>query len=135
MPYLSRIPALCVVCLLLLTTASAAPAAEPNDWSRFNIELEVGPVWQTRNDVRIPGDTGTEFSLKDLTGSGPYPSGRVTFDWNIRQRHGLRLIVAPLQFDERGTFDQPVSFSGATFDPETSTTESVNENETPVLRN
>jgi len=121
MPYLLRIPALCVACLLSLTTASAAPAAEPNDWSRFNIELEVGPVWQTRNDVRIPGDTGTEFSLKDLTGSGPYPAGRVTFDWNIRHRHGLRFIVAPLQFDDKGAFDQPVLFSGATFDPGTPT--------------
>jgi hypothetical protein len=116
-----KIPVFCMACLLSLATASASPAAEPNDWSRFSIELEVGPVWQTRNDVRIPGDTGTEFSLKDLTDSGPYPAGRITFDWNMRKRHGLRLIVAPLQFDGRGSFDQPVFFSGATFDPQTST--------------
>jgi hypothetical protein len=121
MPCLSKIPAFCLACLLSLATASAAPAAEPNGWSRFSIELEAGPVGQTRNDVQIPGDTGTEFSLKDLTGSGPYPAGRITFDWNMRQRHGLRLIVAPLQFDGRGSFDQPVFFAGTTFEPQAST--------------
>ncbi|MCJ8499857.1 DUF481 domain-containing protein [Desulfatitalea alkaliphila] len=118
---LSRIPAFCLACLLSLAAAAAAPAAEPNHWRRFAFELEVGPVWQTRNDVRIPGDTGTEFSLKDLTGSGPYPAGRITLDWNIRQRHGLRFIVAPFQFDGKGSFDRSVSFSGGTFAPGTST--------------
>ncbi len=121
MPGLSRISAFCLACLLPLAIAAAAPAAEPQDGSRFSLELELGPVWQTRNDVRIPGDTGTEFSLKDLTGSGPFPAGRITFDWDVRQRHGLRFIVAPFQFDGRGTFDQPVVFTGVTFDPGTST--------------
>jgi hypothetical protein len=121
MPRLSRVPAFCFACLLLLTTAAAAPAAETQGVSRFSIELEAGPVWQTRNDARIPGDTGTKFSLKDLTGSGPYPAGRITLDWDIRQRHGLRFIVAPFQFDGRGSFDRSVLFSGGTFDSGTST--------------
>jgi hypothetical protein len=71
--------------------------------------------------VRIPGNTGTEFSFKDLTGSGPYAAGRFTFDWNFLERHGLRLEVVPLRIDGTGTFNQPVSFAGTTFSPGTPT--------------
>ena len=109
----------CFLCSLLL--AFPTSAVEQKDWKRFRFELEGGPVWQAKNDVRIPGNTGTEFSFKDLIGSGPYTAGRFTFDWNIRERHGLRLEVAPLRIDGTGTFNQPVSFAGTTFSPGTST--------------
>jgi len=114
-------PAAIFLGLLLLLSAIPSAAVDRNHWKRFSFELEVGPVWQSKNDVRIPGDTGTEFSFKDLTGSGPYASGRFTFDWNIRQRHGLRFIAAPLRIDGTGTFDQPVSFAGQNFAPATAT--------------
>lgn len=118
----SAISAFCIACLAsLLVVAFAPPAAGQNDWDRFGIELETGPVWQGRNDVQIPGDTGTRYSFKDLTSSGPYPAGRLTFDWNPRQRHGFRFIVSLLEFDDRGTFDQPVLFNGTPFAPGVST--------------
>jgi hypothetical protein len=107
--------------LFLLLLALPTMAAEQKDWKRFRFELEGGPVWQAKNDVQIPGNTGTEFSFKDLTGSGPYAAGRFTFDWNFLERHGLRLEVAPLRFDGTGTLIQPVSFAGTTFSPGTST--------------
>jgi hypothetical protein len=109
------------LCILLIFLATPTRAADRNDLKRFGIELEAGPVWQSSNDVRIPGNTGTEFSFKDLTGSGPYASGRFTFVWNIRERHGLRFIAAPLRIDGTGTFNQPVSFAGTNFAPDTST--------------
>jgi hypothetical protein len=74
----------CFSCFFFLLLAFPSSAAEQKDWKRFRFELEGGPVWQTKNDVQIPGNTGTEFSFKDLTGSGPYAAGRFTFDWNIR---------------------------------------------------
>jgi hypothetical protein len=107
--------------LIFAVIGTSTMAAEQKDWKRFRFEVEGGPVWQTKNDVRIPGNTGTEFSFKDLTGSGPYAAGRFTFDWNILERHGLRLEVAPLRIDGTGTFDQPVSFAGTTFSPGTPT--------------
>jgi hypothetical protein len=108
-------------CLFLLLLAFQTSAAEPKDWKRFRFELEGGPVWQAKNDVRIPGNTGTEFSFKDLTGSGPYAVGRFTFDWNFLERHGLRLEIAPLRIDGNGMFDQPVNFAGTSFSPGTPT--------------
>jgi hypothetical protein len=111
----------CLVFLFLLLLALPTMAAEQKDWKRFRFELEGGPVWQAKNDVRIPGNTGTDFSFKDLIGSGPYAAGRFTFDWNFLERHGLRLEIAPLRIDGNGTFNQPVSFAGATFSPDTQT--------------
>lgn len=96
--------------------AVATPlAADP---PRFVVELEAGPVWQTSNDVQIPNDeSATRFALDDLVGAGPWPSGRLYATWNINQRHGLRLLLAPLSYTETGIFDGPVDFAGARYEP------------------
>jgi hypothetical protein len=97
-----------------LAVISPAPAAEEE--KRFEVELEAGPVWQSKNDVQIPNDeTGTRFSLKDLAGTGPWPAGRFYFSWNIKGRHGLRLLLAPLSITETGSLDEPVDFAGESF--------------------
>ncbi|MGD8360913.1 MAG: hypothetical protein PVJ04_05740 [Gemmatimonadota bacterium] len=86
----------------------------------YEIEFEAGPVWQSRNDVQIPNDqTGTRFSLADLAGKGPWPAGRAYLTWNINQRHGLRLLLAPFSLTETGSVSEPVSFAGETFQPGT----------------
>ena len=68
----------------------------------FEVELELGSAWQARNDVQIPGDMGTRFALDDVVGSGPWVTGRINFNWNVKGRHGLRLVAAPLGYDETG---------------------------------
>ena len=82
---------------------------------RWTVELEGGPVWQSRNDVAVPGDTGTRFALDDLTGAGPFPWGRVTIDYRLWGRHAVRAMVAPLSITETGTLAAPVSFQGQVF--------------------
>jgi len=104
----------------LLVLASIAIAALPAtaETSRFSLELEAGPVWQSSNNVQIPNDEfGTRFSLKDLVGTGPWPAGRIYFTWNINQKHGLRLLLAPLSYTESGIFDEEVLFAGAAYEP------------------
>ena len=112
---------LCLAFSMGIFGAMTAIAAGPTDGRKFNIEIEAGSVWQSKNDVRIPGDSGTEFSFKDLTGTGPYAAGRLSLGWTIRKRHGLRWVAAPLRVNGSGTFDQPVSFAGTTFAAGTST--------------
>ncbi len=92
-----------------------APQGSKRLRRRFSVELEAGPVWQTRNDVSIPGDTGSRFPLDDLTGAGPFPYGRVTLDWRVSERHNVRALVAPLEISETGTLAAPVSFAGKTY--------------------
>lgn len=98
-----------------LATAAAVSGQEP---SRFAAELELGPVWQSRNDVQIPNDAeGTRFSLVDVAGNGPWPAGRLYLTWNVSERHGLRALAAPLSYTETGTLDEPVEFAGASYLP------------------
>jgi len=97
---------------------AVAPAVFAQEPTRFAVELELGPVWQSSNDVQIPNDAdGTRFSLVDLAGYGPWPAGRLYLTWNINERHGLRALAAPLSFTETGILQEPVDFAGASYLP------------------
>jgi hypothetical protein len=103
------------LCLLLLLLA---PLAATGQTPRLVVDLEGGPVWQTSNDVEIPNDgTATRFSLRDAVRSGPWPAGRIYVTWNLAERHGLRLLLAPLSTTEDGMLDEPVDFAGTSFVP------------------
>mgnify|MGYP001817040273 CR=1 FL=1 len=104
---------LCLVCLVAVAlSARAEPPATPS----FQLELEGGAVWQSRNDVQVPNDaTGTRFSLVDLIGEGPWPAFRFYATWNINDRHGLRILAAPLSITETTTLTDPVAFAGSSF--------------------
>ena len=94
--------------------------AGPNDIERTLIaQLELGPVWQSRNDVQIPNDPSTtRFSLVDLVGSGPYPGIRLYLTWRIAKHHDLRLMLAPLRYTESGEFSEQTGFAGQTYQPD-----------------
>lgn len=79
--------------------------------------FEGGAVWQSKNDVRVPNETGTLFSLSDVIGTGPYGAFRAEFDFDINERHGFRVVVAPLEITDTGTLPGVVSFAGEEFDP------------------
>ena len=91
--------------------ASARPGEDPK-WSFI---VEAGPVWQSRNDVQIPGDTGTRFSLADFAGSGPFPFYRLELAYEFNARHSLRFLVAPFEYTESGTFVDDVFFVDQVF--------------------
>ena len=82
------------------------------DW---RLGVEAGPVWQSRNDVQIPGDTGTRFSLTDIVGSGPFPYVRFELAYKFNDRHSLRFLLAPLEYTETGVLTSNVSFAGQSF--------------------
>ena len=104
---------LAILCLLAPPSGARAQGVPT-----FQFELEGGPAWQTKNDVQIPNDeTGTRFSLVDLAGEGPWVAGRLYATWNINERHGIRMLLAPFSVTETGTLGDPVDFAGETFDP------------------
>ena len=45
----------------------------------------------------------------------------MTIGWDIRQRHSLKFVAAPLRVTGSGTFNQTVTFAGSTFAAGTST--------------
>jgi len=101
--------------LILGTFWAIVPASYGYNANKFKFEIEAGPVWQSRNDVRIPNDTGTRFSLREIQGTGPFATGRIYFDYSFSPRHEFQLLAAPLTFTSTGRLNMPVSFVGATF--------------------
>lgn len=89
---------------------AAAPAAAEG----WRFEAEGGAIWFGRNDVRIPGDTGTRFDMLDLTGEGPDPYIRLSGEYSFG-RHTFRGTAAPLRVSGTGTLPGPVQFAGETF--------------------
>jgi hypothetical protein len=96
--------------------------SEASAQDRWRVDFENGAAISGYNDVRIPGDTGTLFSLTDDLTSDTAYFWRVRADFRLAPKHVLSALVAPLTIHAAGTFDQPVSFAGATFAPGVPTT-------------
>jgi len=92
-------------------------SAEDEAWeaSRWSLRLEGGAFWMARNDVQVPGDSGTRFDMLDVVGTDASAFGRVHLDWRVSRRHALRLVYAPVRASGTGLLTQPVDFDGVSF--------------------
>jgi len=104
-----------VALLLLAFLLSGADSAGAQD--RWRVDFENGAAISGYNDVRIPGDTGTMFSLTDDLASDTTYYWRLRANVRIAPKHVLSALVAPLTINSAGSFDKPVAFAGATFSP------------------
>lgn len=106
---------LCLVCLIVPSMTQASD-------NRLDLKLSAGASYQVKNDVQIPNtELGTRFSLADEVGDGPVTAVRFELNWQINDKHGLRVMLAPLSYDEPVVFDTPVNFDGETFAANTQT--------------
>jgi len=104
------------LCLLVLLKPALASD------NTVDLRLSLGNSWQERNDVQIPNtDAGTRFSLANEVGPGPVNAARLEINWSINQKHGLRVLLAPLTYTETITFGESVQFAGGTFTPDEET--------------
>jgi len=114
------IAALCLAATAVLWPEAAS--GQDSDYRRLALELEVGPVWQSRNDAQVPNDNrGTRFALDEITGSGAFAAARLYAEWRPGRRHGLRLLAAPLSLSGSSTLTGPVEFDGTRFEAGLST--------------
>ncbi|MCH8569712.1 MAG: hypothetical protein LAT67_15670 [Balneolales bacterium] len=79
------------------------------------IELESGAAWFTKNEVRIPGDIGTQFDFLDLIGTFPEPYLRLSLEFSPFERHQFRILFAPLQRSGTGFLQEDTFFEEQTF--------------------
>lgn len=108
------------VCLGFLLAVSIPPYsnAQTNHEGVY-LEFEAGPVWFSRNDVRIPNnDQGTRFDMAAVTGSGPDFYGRFYATYTFNERHALRLNIAPVRVSGTELYDENIQFKGETFEAE-----------------
>jgi hypothetical protein len=87
-----------------------------------SLDLETGAVGTGYNNVRIPGDQGTLFSLKDDLISKTEIFFRLRANYTIKSRHTLSVLYAPLETTSKGNVPFDILFEGVTFPANTDLT-------------
>jgi hypothetical protein len=98
---------------LSTSESRAAPAVAAE------VEAEAAVVATSRNDVRIPGDSGTRFSLVDDLQTSAAPAFRIRVGARLYERHLITLLYAPLETMSSGRVARELTFSGVTFPAQT----------------
>jgi hypothetical protein len=81
----------------------------------FFADAETGAVFTGYNDVRIPDDSGTKFSLKDDIKTDPSYFVRFKFGYTFLENHSLFILIAPLTLRGRSAIDKDIYFQGEHF--------------------
>lgn len=96
--------------------------AAAQDRSAWRLDLESGATFQTKNQVRNPGNTGTQFNMNALQGDPVSPFFRATLAWDPWERHGFLVAYQYLRNEGSGTLLGPTNFANTTFAPGVRTT-------------
>ncbi|HDS01164.1 MAG TPA: hypothetical protein ENO22_07760 [candidate division Zixibacteria bacterium] len=83
--------------------------------AQWEIDLEFGPVFNGYNDVQIPNETGTRFSLTDDLSVDPDFFFRTRVSFIIDGMHVISGFAAPLRLDAEGSVGKEILFEGTTF--------------------
>ena len=109
-----------LLCMTIAISGSVSHAT--GNIGRFTVDLETGLLFSGYNDVRIPGDTGTKFSLTEDVEPDQPAFWRARLSYRIAPRHTVTALVAPLTIEAHGILEKEIIFddgvfpSGATVD-------------------
>lgn len=81
----------------------------------YVLNLQGAKVFTSKNDVRIPGDSGTKFSLSDDLAADTEFTGRLEAGYLREERDYFGIVVAPLSVNSHGRVDRDISFAGTIF--------------------
>jgi len=101
---------LLLITLILITSVVVPLSARAQSF----FSLEGNLTWQSMNDQRVPGNSGSKFSLADFE-KGPFPTYRLYVGRIWNDKHELRALYAPLELETEGRFANSVNFMGTTF--------------------
>jgi hypothetical protein len=104
-----RIVSRVLVLLALLSVGTSDASAQ------FRVDVEGGAVTGLYNDVRIPGDGGTLFSLVDDLSTDPGPFYRLRLEYTFSGRHTVSALYAPLTLTAGGTAPVDIVYEDETF--------------------
>jgi len=97
--------------LLIVSIISGLTEAK----SQVFLDVESGVAFSGYNDVRIPGDQGTLFSLSEELDASPKIFLRVRAGYTFGTRHNLSLLYAPLEIKSEGSISRDLTFEGVVF--------------------
>jgi len=101
-----------VLVIFLLTATSSL-------FGQLQLDIETGAVFSGYNDVRIPGDGGTLFSLSEELEIDPSVFYRVRVFYDFNPRHHLGILIAPFSLTSTGQLDRDLIFQDKTFSANT----------------
>jgi hypothetical protein len=101
-----------IILFALFVVLGAAPS-----FGQWFVDFENGLAVSGYNDVRIPGDTGTLFSLSEELTTDPGYYFRVRLGYRWKSRHTISVFAAPLTLHAAGSVDREILFNGDTFAP------------------
>ena len=107
-------PNLHSICFLILTFSLNQSVI-----AQALVDVETGSVMTGYNDICIPGNLGTLFSLKDDLKSKTKIFYRLKASYTLQSRHTISLLYAPLKIKSAGQVTYKISFNGVLFDADT----------------
>lgn len=81
----------------------------------WDADLEAGAAFPGYNDIRIPGDGGTDLSLTEELSGNPASVVRLRAGVSFNDAHVVSLLVAPFELVTSGSVDRAVDFEDQTF--------------------
>jgi len=100
----------CILLALLLSLLSGTGTG-----SEWFLDFEGGAAFTGYNDVQIPSDSGTRFSLADEIVSSPAIALRFRGGVTLAERHLLFVLAAPLTVRGTGTLERDINYQGQLF--------------------
>jgi len=101
--------------LLVFTICLGSLLSPVSARAEFTVDVEGGVVSSGYNDVKIPGDVGTEISLSEDLSTDEAGFWRLRLGTKLGEKHKLSLLVAPLRLKAAGSVDRVLDYNGATF--------------------
>jgi len=87
--------------------------------AEYVLNIQGAAVFTEKNDVRIPGNSGTKFSLSDDLNADTAYTGRIEAGYVHKDRDYFGIVISPLSVDSHGSVDRDISFNGTTFPADT----------------
>jgi len=98
-----------LMALTVLLFGSTTVSAE------YVLNLQGAAVFTEKNDIRIPGNSGTKFSLSDDLSADTTYTGRLEAGYIHKAKDYFGITVAPLSVDSHGRVDRNIDYAGTTF--------------------
>jgi hypothetical protein len=104
-----------VLLLAVLMTFACIPSVRAQSPPKWFVDFEAGSVFPGYCDVRIPGDTGTLFSLTDDFSTSSSLFVRLRAGFRSHPRHTVMILFAPLALVGVGRLDFPLEYNGLAY--------------------
>lgn len=97
------------IVLIIMTCLNINASAE------FITSIQGAAVYSGRNDIALPGDTGSRFSFCDDLDSDIVFSPRIEAGYEFNHRHYIGFMASTLRLEADGTLDRDIYFDNKLF--------------------